>query len=179
MKKIISILVTAIMMCMISITAFATDNDDIEYQHYLGVIRDADGNVVELVPMPYIYPYVDSVYTLPAGGTFTTYQYVPRTAFQLMFGFNDEDGNLVTTRDAKIKMAIYNSASVGGTRYLVKSKTFSTNKEDYGKYDEFAEISTSNISEARPYYNGVFTNVSNKEVTARLVVLSYDEWTDS
>ncbi len=177
MKKIVSILVAAIMMCTVSITALA--NDDMEYQHYLGVIRDADGNVVDLIPMPYIYPYVDSVYTLPAGGTFTSYQYLPRTAFQLMFGFNDEDGNLVTTRNAEIKMSIYQSESVGGKRYLVKSGTFSTNKEDYGKYDDWVDIGVTNISEARPYYNGVFTNVSDKEVTARLAVLSYDEWTDA
>lgn len=69
-----------------------------------------------------------------------------------------------------MKLDIYNSSSIGGdgTRYLVNARAFSTNEED-NKYTSIG-ISTTSIDSARPYYNGVFNNLTSKYLTIRIAV---------
>ena len=71
MKKIlVSILLCLSMICGLSITTFAdtnpTSSEDTSSMEF-GVICDAEGNVIERLPMART-TYVDRVMTIPAGG---------------------------------------------------------------------------------------------------------------
>lgn len=175
MRKFICIFISCVLFALtLCTTVSAQEANIVNYQNYLGVICNADGEIVETIPMPRI-TYVDSVVELSAnlesGYTFTTYQYKPTGGFNIGFKCIDDNGNVVTTRNCRVKMAIYNSASVGGTRTLVESQTFSTNEEDNDLYyDGWVEIYTDSISSSKPYYNGVFTNMSSKKLTIRIGV---------
>ena len=113
--------------------ASAQTPDTVDLQNYLGIIRNAEGEIVETIPMPrhiYVDSVVDLSANLKAGYTFTTYQYKPKGGFTIGFNCTDDYGDTVTTRNRKVEMEIYNSASVGGKKYLVESGTYSTNEED-------------------------------------------------
>ncbi len=172
-KKIISIVTSfAVITAMSFTSAYAAEED---FSCYMGVIRDRDGNVVETIPFPTErVAYVDTLYTLPAGGTFTSFQYEPSMAFSIGFSYGKlGTTEIVTTRNRKVKLEVFNASSIGGTRYLVDSGVFSTNSED--NYDDTTGsclLGTSSISSSRPYYNGVLTNTSSQSLTINIIVTS-------
>lgn len=136
------------------------------------VIRDGDGNIVETYPITRM-KYVDSVYTIPANGSFTTYYYEPSVAFSIGFKFYDDSGNLVTTRDRKVSLTINKFTDYALGKVQVITDTYSTNYEDNEMLPsarEFVGIETSHISGAYPYYNGVFKNLSSSSLKIRIVV---------
>lgn len=150
-------------------SVYAAEDD---FSNCLGVIRDKDGNVVETIPIARDL-YVDTLYTIPAGGTFTSYQYQPSEEFIFGFSYSERTtgGKIITTRDRWVKLEIFNASSIGGTRYSVISGTFSTNQED--NYDDGTSsclIGTNSISSSRPYYNGVLTNVSSQSLDINIIV---------
>lgn len=174
MKKLICSIVSFILFSLTLCTAASAQTPDtVDLQNYLGVIRNAEGEIVETIPMPrhiYVDSVVDLSANLKAGYTFTTYQYKPKGGFTIGFNCTDDYGDTVTTRNRKVKMEIYNSASVGGKKYLVESGTYSTNEEDNDPtFGGWIEIDADHNS-SRPYFNGVFTNMSNKELTIRIGV---------
>lgn len=168
MKKFILFL-TALFIFAISSSLLVCAEED--YSNYFGVIRDKDGNVIETIPFPTErFLYVDTPYTLPPGGTFTSYQYEPSIGFYIGFAYSTRGTSSSsvthTTRDRKVKLEVFNASSIGGARYMVKSGIYSTNKED--NYDDTTGtclLGVSSISSIRPYYNGVITNVSSQSLT--------------
>lgn len=184
MKKVISIL----FICVICITAIPTTAfaDEIIIDNTtLGTITDADGNVVETLTIPRTVPtngkYVDSIYTIPAGGSLTTYQYKPEKYIEFGFGYYaDDEKTVVTTRNGEILLELYRSSSIGGTRERVRGYTFSTNYEeivpdpdDFYKYHSWAFVNEeigmfSDLT--KPYYNGKYTNQSDFAISLRILI---------
>ena len=77
----------ACILCVTAITGTAFADTEASSNWY-GVITDADGNVVEVLTMTRTL-YVDSIHTIPAGGSFVSYQYEPDESF--IFGFLNHD----------------------------------------------------------------------------------------
>lgn len=170
-KKLVCFITLLSTLLALSLSSVYAIEDD--YSNYLGVIRDKDGNVVETIPFPTGRAiYVNSMYTLPAGGTFTSYQYEPSMGFSIGFSYSSPNGT--TTRNRTVKLEIFNSSSIGGTRYLVKrDSSVSTNIED-NKYDEglgSCLLGVLSISASRPYYNGVITNTSSQSMNINILVV--------
>lgn len=169
MKKFISMFISiALAIGLFSVNAFAVNYEDYSVPVY-GVMRDAEGNILEVVQMTR-GTYVNSVHTFPVGATFTTYQYLPQSFFNAYIAFDDTNGNYIATSDGWIKIQIFNSETIGGTRYGVSTfnDSFSTNKSYYG-LDEVG-ICVHDIDTTRPYYNAVYTNTSDKAITIRLLL---------
>lgn len=169
MKKFI-FFITTLFIVAVSSSFFVCAEED--YSNYFGVIRDKDGNVVETIPFPAgRATYVETPYTLPPGGTFTSYQYKPSIAFQIGFTYSTRDGSVTTTRDLMVKLDVFNASSIGGTRYLVKSASYSTNCEyNYDDTDGSVLLGAYPVSSSRPYYNGVVTNPTSQSMTIVIVV---------
>lgn len=162
MKKILSV----VLMCIIALTSLsgAASAEMVGENGILGVITNADGEIVRYVPMPITrQTYVDTGVTLNAGESFTSYQYEPKISFGAGMRFVGRNDGVQTTKDRTLQIVIYNSASIGGQRYTVASNNFSTNEEDYDTSDIHngtVTIGSNNINKARPYYNARFTNIS-------------------
>lgn len=77
-----------------------------------------------LKPMNWEDKYVNGTqYTIPAGGTLTTYQYWSSIDFSAGFYFvHSSYSGYATTRDRSVTITIRKSSSVGGTRTVVASK---------------------------------------------------------
>lgn len=70
-RKIISLLTALFIFVVSASSGFAEESS---YGNYFGIIRDKDGNIVEMISFPKERAtYVETPYTLPAGGTFTSY----------------------------------------------------------------------------------------------------------
>lgn len=162
MKKIFSVILT----CIVALTSLsvAASAEMVGENGILGVITNADGEIVRYVPMPAARTsYVDSGITLEPGESFISYQYEPKSSFGAGMRFVGRYDGKQTTRNCTLLIAIYQSESIGGERYLVTGNRFSTNKEDYNSDEtENGYVSIGcGISKIRPYYNVKFTNVSS------------------
>ena len=142
------------------------DSSDTYSPNYLVTIEDANGNIVYQQALARS-TYVDGTeYTIPAGGSITTYQYEPSVSFSTGFLISQ------STSGRSVTVAIYNSASIGGTRSLVKSSTVNTSmvSPTTGPDSDHYMVSTTSISSSKPYYNGKITNNSSSSMTLALCV---------
>ncbi len=152
------------MLGVVCISAYA---DDYSVPVY-GIMRDAEGNIVEVVPMTRAV-YVNSVHTFPAGGTFTTYQYSPNSFFNAMIAFKDTNGNKIATSNGTIAIQVFSASSVGGVRTaFTQQRSYSTNQTS--STQDVIGIQIDQLDFSKPYYNAVYTNLSKKAVTIRLVI---------
>ena len=189
MKKIISIIIAIAIAMGSALSAYASEKYYVAYDdngnryvlredQILGITYDAEGNIVD-TEISTISNYISGTQkTIPAGGKFTSYQYQPKSAFGIGFYFayyNDEN---VTTRNRTVRLTIKSATSVGAsTRYVEGSETFSTNEEDNynnpyytpngGGYHIEFEV---DVVSSRPYYNGVYENLSSSPTTLSLLL---------
>lgn len=172
MKKLFSLVLTFIIaLTSMSNIAFA---ERVGENGILGVITNAEGDIVEYVFMPMSrQSYVDSGITLEAGESFTSYQYEPNYSFSAGISFVGRYDNIPTTKNRKIRIDIYNSDSIGGQRRLVKSKIFSTNPEDNDTSDSpgsSVTLDIESISTISPYYNAKITNISSSSAYVNILI---------
>lgn len=168
MKKILS-LILACVLCFttMSITAFAGTTD----KGLFGVITDAEGNVVEVLAMPRT-SYVNSVYTIPAKGSLTTYQYEVRDNFYFGYATTDTDGNKITESNRNLILTVEGSATIGASNRTTLSNLNVTT----GVGDKNGIIGLTYTNGSYTYYNGKITNQSSLPVTVRVIVLvNYDQ----
>lgn len=189
MKKIISIIIAIVITMGSALSAYASEKYYVAYDdngnryvlredQILGITYDAEGYIVD-TEISTIANYISGTQkTIPAGGKFTSYQYQPKSAFGIGFYFvyyNDEN---VTTRNRTVRLTIKSATSVGAsTRYVEGSETFSTNEEDNynnpyykpngGGYHIEFEV---DVVSSRPYYNGVYENLSSSPATVSLLL---------
>lgn len=138
----------------------------------LGVLYDKYGNVKEQVVASPRATYVDGAkYTLDPGDYFITYQYeVFGSFFAGFYYYFKNETSPSTTPGGKLKISLQDSATIGGTRRNVYTKTFDTTYHE-GDEDELCEhglsktIGISLVSSSRPYYNARFENVGTKTIT--------------
>lgn len=166
MKKcILSLLICAMAIVSIPCTVYA---NEVGENGIFGIVTNSDGEVVRTIPMPVGRNiYVDTGTTLQPGETLTTYQYKPVGSFFAGFRFWGRYDDTPTTPDRRIKISVYNASSVGGTRYVVSSHSYSTNiEENSGNLglDSAVAITLNNISAVRPYYNAEYTNLSSSSL---------------
>lgn len=171
MKKILTVVLT----CIIALTLLsgAASAEMVGENGILGVITNADGEIVRYVPMPITrQTYVDTGITLEPGESFTSYQYEPKASFGAGMRFVGQYDGKQTTRNRSLHIAIYESASIGGERHIVTEDYFSTNKEAYDSNDIInGTVSIDcGISKVRPYYNAKFTNVSAATAYFNIIV---------
>lgn len=192
-KKITIILTAALIAVMLfAIPLNATDSIytvyddcgnsyDINENDVLVVIYDADGNVVATDKSSRMIYVNGSKHTIPAGGSLVTYQYQPTDGFFAGFYFvHSSYSGDATTRNRNVTITVRNSASVGGTRYNVKSETYSTNEEDNTSNSGYlagiqpgcrsVQLNATSISSSRPYYDAKYVNNSSSSVTISLLV---------
>ncbi|MGN0679883.1 MAG: hypothetical protein ACI4JS_09495 [Oscillospiraceae bacterium] len=165
-------------------TAFADSETKVVDDSPLGVITDANGNIVEVLTVPRAVPsngkYVDSICTIPAHGTLTSYQYKPKEYIEFAFAcYADDETTLVTTRNGEITLQLLRSATIGGTRSLVYGHTFSTNYEDITTVSyvdgtphawAFVNETDYHFDSSMPYYNGKYINESDFAITLRILI---------
>lgn len=184
-KKNVSFALVMLMILTACTSLVFASNDADNYGSTVGfdgiriIINDADGNIVEVHDL-HRNVYVNGTqYTIPAGGDLTTYQYYSSIEFYAGFFFEHSAySGYATTRNRSVTIKIRNASSVGGTRYLVKSGTFSTNEEDNVNslfYDHAlaegnAIVYSATASSARPYYDAVYHNNSSSPLTISLLV---------
>ena len=156
--------------------SFSVGEDDI-----LVVIYDAEGNIVSSDIQPRQIYVNGTQVTIPAKGSAVTYQYMPSKNFTAGFYFvhSSYDG-YATTPNRSITVRIRNSDSIGGTRYIVKSETFSTTESDNYNSPYYVSgvqagcssvaIYTNSISSVRPYYDARYLNDSSSEATVSVFV---------
>lgn len=189
MKKIISIIIAIAIAMGSALSAYASEKYYVAYDdngnryvlredQILGITYDAEGNIVDTEISTRMAYLQGTQKTIPAGGKFTSYQYQPKSAFGIGFYFayyNDEN---VTTRNRTVRLTIKSATSVGAsTRYVEGSETFSTNEEDNynnpyykpngGGYHIEFEV---DVVSSRPYYNGVYENLSSSPATVSLLL---------
>lgn len=144
----------------------------------LGITYDADGNIVDTEISTQSTYLAGTQKTIPAGGKFTSYQYKAKSAFCIGFYFYYYSDEIATTRNRSVRLTIKSAESVGAsTRYTEASETFSTNMEDNesntyfkpngGGYHMELEV---NVVSSRPYYNGIYENLSSNPVTLSLLL---------
>ena len=164
MKKFLSFVCSIIMMTsLVSANAMAEPNDEYSYL----IIADAEGNIVYEETISLYTTYVDgSLYTIPAGGTLTTYKYYPSAYFSTGFKISE------TTANRDIKIELFKSASIGGTRTKVTEKTVNTSTSaTIGPDNNTYMVSTNSIDSSKPYYNGKITNMSSSSMILALCVV--------
>lgn len=185
MKKILAMILSCVL-CLVAIPTVAFADEPIVDNSPLGVITDAEGNIVETLVIPRSVPsngkYVDSICTIPAKGTLTSYQYEPKRYIEFGFAYYaDDEQTVVTTRNGMINLQLFKSASIGGTRELDYQYRFSTNyedvfidsPEDINGYHGWAFVNQDleyYPDPSKPYYNGKYVNESNFPITLRVLV---------
>ncbi|MCM1335959.1 MAG: hypothetical protein NC084_09385 [Bacteroides sp.] len=172
MKKIILVVLICIMtFTSIPSTAYANEMGE---DGIFGVVLNADGEVVRVIPMPVGRSiYVDTGVTIEAGGSFVSYQYEPTDEFSAGFRFWGRYDDTPTTPDRRVVVSICNASSIGGTKYSVVSKAYSTNYADnVGQvdFDSAIILGAPGISATCPYYNAEFKNLSSSSVYLNIVV---------
>ena len=162
----IIILITALVVPVSAADSRQKSADPTESNAFLIVIQDANGDVVysELATR---LTYVNGTqYSIPSGGTLTTYQYQPSQAFSTGYLIPPK-----TTANCSLTLTIYNSSSIGGTRNYVTSRNIntSTTPADSGPTNDSVSAWVYSISSTYPYYNGEIKN--NSSFTATVAVL--------
>lgn len=189
MKKLITAFVICVMgLTTVSATAFAADaglsdasteavstkgDSEVTDDTPFGVILDADGNIVETLIMPR-GNYVNSVQTIPAGGSLITYQYQPSKSFTVEFNERNANGTVITASGIDVLLELYMSKTIGGSdRERLVSMPFTT-RADAPDFESFhITYNQYDIDEHPdyPYYNGKIVNLSTtRSLTFRLVV---------
>ncbi len=176
MKKVVSLVLT----CVIMLTSFVVVAyaDISEYEGAFGVITNAEGEVVEVIPMPR-QTYLDKVFTLTPGDTLTTYQYEPNSTFAAGFRLNNKN-NVLTTRNATVLIELFGSSTIGSDgKILLEKYTFSTNSENnlYNEYyDDYpydwVRLGANPTSTMR-YFNARYTNKSSFTIDLNVVVVMF------
>lgn len=170
MKKLIS-LVLALVLCVVAmpVIAFA---DTTSTDGLFGVIVDADGNIVERVPMSRA-TYVNSILTIPVGGSFISYQYWTTDFFYIGYATSDTNGNYITTSNLDLDIKVESSATVGGDgKYEY---------DDGNNYRRTVDVSQKQRGYLRPvwssayfdqpgYFNGILINYASTPAKVRVIV---------
>ncbi len=107
--------------------------------------------------------YVNSVYTIPAGGAYTSYQYEPAESFFFGFTNTDKNGKVITDSRCTFDLAIELSNSVGGD-----------DKEEWDFISTDSGTTTMQFYTAndnRRYCNGILTNTSSVSAKVRILTL--------
>ncbi|GEM_PF-5383271 len=173
MKKLIScVLVCVLMLTTLTVVSYADVSD---YEGAFGVITNAAGEIVRIIPMPR-QAYLDKAFTLTPGDTLTTYQYEPNSVFGAGFKFANANGEK-TTKNGTVLIELFGSSTIGSDgKTRLKEYTFSTNLEDNkGKnpYYENVEgdhvVLSVNPTSTMRYFNARYTNKSS--FTINLCVL--------
>lgn len=145
------------------------------YEGAFGVITNAEGEVIEVIPMPR-QTYYDKRVTLTPGDTLTTYQYEPNDVFFAGFWFCNRN-NEWTTRNGSVLIELYGSSTIGSDgKKLLDSCTFSTNLEDNRNNQYFEDYIGYVISmKAYPtktmrYFNAKYTNKSSITINLNVTV---------
>lgn len=164
MKKILSLFIACIL-CVTAITGTAFADTEASSNWY-GVITDADGNVVEVLTMTRTL-YVDSIHTIPAGGSFVSYQYEPAESFIFGFRNHDENGRIITEYGRQVELSVEMSNSIGGGgRDVFGPYTYSIYVNgDMGRFIN-PHKSTYNYR----YFNGKIINKSSLPTTIRIMI---------
>ncbi len=173
MKKIIAVVLTCVLVITsIPCAAFA---EDIGNNGIFGVITNAKGEVVEVIPMPRAV-YLDKTFTLSPGDTLTTYQYEPNSYFFAGFSFCNRN-NEWTTRNGTVLIELFGSSTIGGDgKTLLKKYTFSTNLEDnwnnpyFGDAEGYAVALDAIPTRTMRYFNAVYTNKSSFTINLNVFV---------
>ncbi|MBE6889131.1 MAG: hypothetical protein E7485_03840 [Ruminococcaceae bacterium] len=165
LNRIIS-LIAATFIAIQTLTVFAFAETNAGDSYYYLTISDANGNIVQSEIMNARTTYVNGAkYSIPAGGSLTTYQYCPSINFSTGFKISE------TTPNKSVTVSIYNSACIGGKRSRVKSRTLNTSTTGtVGPDSDTYMVSTDSISTTKPYYNGKITNNSGSTITVAVVV---------
>lgn len=189
MKKIISIIIAIAIAMGSALSAYASEKYYVAYDdngnryvlredQILGITYDAEGNIVDTEISTRMAYLQGTQKTIPAGGKFTSYQYNATHSFGIGFYFIYDSEEGVTTENRTVRLTIKSAASVGAsTRTDEMKKIFSTNMEDNEGsqyYDPngvgpHVEISVYAVS-SRPYYNGVYENLSSSPTTLSLLL---------
>ena len=154
------------------ISAFA---DTVTTDDLFGVIVDAEGNVVETLPMPRA-TYLNSVFVIPAGGSLITYQYEPLKSFLFGLATTDVDCQTRITEPYRdFELSVEASDKIGGNNRVslgahpVKYSTGGPGYDDPGMC-----IMVPEDGKYFRYYNGKVVNKSSLSATVRIfVVLSF------
>jgi len=180
-------ILAVIILCMPNMIVHASESGKSEYSSDINqndgtiiVIRDSNGAIVETHEMGRQIFVNGTQYTIPAGGTLTTYQYWASVNFSAGFYFvHSSYSGYATTRDRSVTITIRKSPSVGGTRTVVASKTYSTNEEsniyDSG-YSSGIQAGCSDVAlsvtpgDSDRYYDAVYKNNSSNSMTISLMV---------
>ncbi len=155
-----------ILICILCVTAVPSRvfADNQTSDNLFGVITDAEGNIVEVLPMTRAV-YVDSIYTIPAGGSFISYQYEPSENFIFGFRTYDENGTRITEYDRQVELSVEMSNSIGGTRDVFGPYTYDIGTEDIGRF-----LTPDSTYDYR-YFNGKIINKSSYSTTVRIMVI--------
>lgn len=164
MKKILSlILACALCVAAMPVVSFAETQTT---ESLFGVITDADGNVVEVLPMPRT-TYVNSVYTIPAGGEFISYQYEPSESFYFGFYSVTENGDSITKTGSQLEEIVEMSNTIGGDgRKVWGTLSCTVTEKKIGYFLASGNVSNSGYR----YYNGRLKNKSSYSTTVRIIV---------
>lgn len=193
MKRFISILLTMMILSLCMCFAYASgdlstkvkvyDEDGNEYligpDEVLGIVRDANGNIVSQTITPYT-TYVDgSIYSIPSGGTFTSYQYTATDNFAAGFYFV-KNNKQVTDAGKTVYITIQNASQIGGSKATLKSCSFSTTEADNAGINEYyfgavnggsgVQLVAENLNASRPYHNAVYKNTSSSTLSIAILI---------
>lgn len=159
-KKFLS-LILACVICAVSmsVVSFAETQPA---DNLFGVITDANGTVVEVIRMTRTV-YDNSIYTIPAGGSFISYQYEPSSSFHFGFTNKDQNNNTITDSRCKFNLSIETSNSIGSDG---KTTWRSTQTGASGANMRFVVTSNS-----RRYCNGVLKNTSSYSARVRVIIV--------
>lgn len=176
MKKILS-LILACVLCFtaIPVSAFA---DTVSTDDLFGVILDADGNVVEYLPMPKGDTYVNKVFVIPAGGNIISLQYT--TTQNFFFGYSTRDYDkktTITNPNCSFDMCIELSNTLGGGNRVIYMDHIS--KNPLIGADSLTAADSIYLGSDETYYNycnGKIVNTSSVSATVRIVVVRDFNW---
>lgn len=164
MKKILSWFLACIL-CVIAIPNMAFADTEAS-DNLFGVITDAEGNIVEVLTMPKTV-YVDSIHTIPAGGSFVSYQYEPNKSFTFGFLNHDESGKIITEYGRQVELSVEMSDSIGGGgRDVFGPYTY----DIYVNGDMGRFINPHKSIYNYRYFNGKIINKSSLPTTIRIMV---------
>lgn len=160
MKKILS-LILACVLCAAAmpVVSFAETQTTGEL---FGVIIDAEGNVVEFLPMART-TYVNQVYTIPPGCSYISYQYEPSKSFEFGFFNTDHNKKVITDSRCTFNLSIETSNSIGADG---KTEWRSVPVKADGT-SMYLEVS----GNTRRYCNGVLKNTSSYTAEVRIFVI--------
>lgn len=171
MKKILSLLLAlTLFVVAMPISAFA---DTTSTDGLFGVIVDADGNIVERIPMSRA-TYVNSIITIPAGGSYISYQYEPNEYFKLALRTYDENGNTITEPGYDFEGLVEISSSIGSNRGDGGVGIIKINDNPDSPFNSRSNAYTIYVKGVQgnyKYYSAKVTNNSTKANKIRIMIV--------